>query len=211
MSTIEYYAHKEVDGVQGWNWISSDSGAWDGPKRDWEDSHKRLILSHVRGNMSELTAVQAGGNLGMYPRLLSRMFSKVYTFEPDPLNFRCLVSNCTDENVVKMQVALGRDFDFCYMNRLTMMNVGMHQVKVDNTAVIPVVPLDAFKIKNVGLLMLDLEGFEYSALLGAEQMIAESRPLLFCERPTPQVEQIIKDYGYRFIAESKLDNVYVPE
>ena len=40
---IEFYPNKVVDNVSGWYWISSDHGAWELPKNDWESSHKSKI------------------------------------------------------------------------------------------------------------------------------------------------------------------------
>ena len=34
--------------------------------------------------------IQAGGNVGVWPKKLSTIFDVVYTFEPDPENFNCL-------------------------------------------------------------------------------------------------------------------------
>ena len=39
------------------------------------------------------TAIQAGGNAGMYPVELANHFSRIFTFEPEPLNFFCLERN----------------------------------------------------------------------------------------------------------------------
>jgi hypothetical protein len=53
-------------------------------------------------------AVQAGGNCGVWPAALSKRFEFVYTFEPDPVNFRCLCANAPYENVYKFNAALGK-------------------------------------------------------------------------------------------------------
>lgn len=211
---IHYDPSKSVGGINGWYWVTTDSGAWFGPKDDWEQSHLPLIRHYIR-NPHNTTVVQAGGNLGMYPKLLSKLFAKVYTFEPDPLNFFCLNQNCVEENIVKMQAALGAEYGkTCVMNRLTMSNVGMHKV-VDNydqnLAIIPMIRLDTFEFKNVSLLMLDLEGYEYNALSGAYQLIQDNRPIIFLERPDQRtVDLLVNLHDYRQVAESKMDVVFAP-
>ncbi len=49
------------------------------------------VYPHVR---KFEVAVQAGGNCGLWPRELGQKFETVYTFEPDPVNFRCLCTTC---------------------------------------------------------------------------------------------------------------------
>ena len=71
-------------------------------------SHRNKLLKHIPVNRRR-DVVCAGGNQGLYPRLLSEIFENVYTFEPDPLSFHCLAANCQKSNIVKIQAALGRE------------------------------------------------------------------------------------------------------
>lgn len=50
--------------------------------------------------------VQAGGNCGMHVHKFVEHFDTIYTFEPDPLNFFCLVNNLPYTNVIKIQGCL---------------------------------------------------------------------------------------------------------
>ena len=205
MTNIKFFPEKNVDGIVGWNWIESDTGAWDGPKRDWETSHKPNIEKYC---LNFRTAIQAGGNQGMYPKLLSTMFHTVYTFEPDPLNFRTLVSNCTDDNIIKMQAALGSNNDFCVVNRCTMQNTGMHTVSTNQDGIVPVMQIDQFDFKNVDLIMLDLEGYEFNALVGAAKTIRLHKPVIFAERPTQEIVDLLAKWNYIQIAQSEMDGVF---
>jgi hypothetical protein len=36
-----------VAGIGPWYWIASDTGAWDGPKTDWENSHSQKWFNSV--------------------------------------------------------------------------------------------------------------------------------------------------------------------
>lgn len=208
MSGVKYFHGKECGGIQGWNWIDTDSGAWDGPKHDWESSHYPNIQKYV-SNFE--TVVQAGGNQGMYPRLLSRLFKKVYTFEPDPLNFKTLVTNCDQDNIVKMQAALGASDGFCEIHRRTMHNTGMHQVKSNPTEMIPLLALDmVFPIGfKVDLIMLDLEEYELYALYGMREILKKNKPVLFVERPTDSVFHFLTRLGYKSATTSAMDTIFV--
>ncbi len=42
------------------------------------------------------TAVQAGGNIGLWPRRLAQSFENVITFEPDAISIECLRQNVPD-------------------------------------------------------------------------------------------------------------------
>lgn len=209
---VEYYPDKQVGGIRGWYWIKTDSGAWDGPAKDWENHHLAKIQTLVK---NKGTAIQAGGNLGMYPRLLSHLFKRVYTFEPDPLNFYTLDMNTySHENIVKFQAAVGYEKGMCVVNRLTMSNVGMHKIETavdQKLAMIPIVRIDDFNIDDVGLIMLDTEGYEYQALLGATNTIERCRPVIFAERPTEQLHALMKLLRYQPMGLSAMDGVYIPE
>src|SRR5947207_3404035 len=113
-----------VDGLKpegGWVWPKKDSEAWLGPKLDWENSHKIKWMRHVRGHEC---VVQAGGCCGMYPFLLSHLFKRVYTFEPDHLNFYCLVQNTQRDNIYKMNVALGDQSRLVALHKSPPVNAG---------------------------------------------------------------------------------------
>lgn len=205
---INYYPEKTVGGITGWNWISTDTGAWDGPKSDWENYHCPSIIKYVK---SYRTVIQAGGNQGMYPRLLSRLFQNVYTFEPDPLNFKTLVLNSDNDNIIKFQAALGEKNDYCVVNRLTMTNTGMHMIKLSASGVVPVLSLDQTfaDMTNVDLVMLDLEGYEFNALQGMLRLIEQNKPAIFVERASRDVEYLLKNTGYSKAGTSSMDSVFV--
>lgn len=209
MITIQYYPDKTAGGIAGWHWISTDNGAWDGPKDDWEVAHKQNIIGMLQSTGKQFrTAVQAGGNQGMYPRLLSSMFENVYTFEPDTLNFAALVLNTPVDNVVKMQCGLGGRMGTCKVNQHTMTNTGMHTVSEGGR--VPLIPLDVLCLQNVDLLMLDLEGYEYQALQGTLQTIRTWMPVIFAERPSQEVATFLQEQGYKFVGMSKMDGVFIP-
>lgn len=147
----------------------------------------------------------------MYPRLLSRMFEQVYTFEPDPLNFQCLTMNCDKDNIIKMQAALGPTKSACFMNRLSMANVGMHQVTEHPNAIIPVIKCsDVVERNDVDLIMLDMEGYEDKAIYGLVNIIIKSEPLIMVERASQHMAKLLNDIaGYKSIGMSSMDEVFI--
>ena len=192
------------DGQDKWTWIASDTGAWDGPLNDFQSSHKSKYLKHCK---KFDTVVCAGGNQGMYPRSFSNIFSIVYTFEPDPLSFHCLVNNCQSENIVKIQAALGNSHDMIKVIRdPTMTNVGTHTV--DNGGFIPQLKIDDFNLFSVDLIQLDIEGYEIEALRGGMTTIEKFKPLITVERTNPSIESLLFPLGYKYVDNSYADTFY---
>jgi FkbM family methyltransferase len=121
------------------------------------------------------TAIQAGGNMGLWPRKMAERFERVWTFEPDTASRECLVKNVPKNVTVKME-ALGHYFGSC---QVIHKSLGSHRVFEGNG--VDVVPLDSFNFGDVDLLQLDIEGYEWHALMGAEWTIATGRPVIQLE------------------------------
>jgi len=167
----------EIEGIRNWLWITEDSGAWDGPKSDWGPL-KQGILNHVK---KFEVCIQAGGNCGMYPRLLSDMFKRVYTFEPDPLNFHCLAHNCQKDNIYKINAALGETNKLLSMYRNDMRNVGAHRVSDKGDTFIPTFTIDQLALEQCDYISLDCEGYEPNVIAGGMDTISRFLPVITME------------------------------
>jgi FkbM family methyltransferase len=186
--------HDTAGGIGPWVWQQADQGAWSIPKQDWEmeGGHGNVL----EGINPRRTVIQAGGNQGMYPRLLADRFEKVFTFEPDPLNFFCLTQNCQKTNIVKFQAALGSGFGSVSMNRPNRGNTGEHNVRPGSD--FPLVPIDAFGFQEVDLIMLDVELAELPALQGATETIKRCGPVIIVENgDRPPLVEFLVSLGYK--------------
>jgi FkbM family methyltransferase len=181
----------QVDGIGPWYWIRSDTGAWIGPKEDWEGSHRQKWLAPVR---DFTVCIQAGACQGMYPRLLSRHFRVVYAFEPDRLNFYVANLNCQYDSIHLFNAAVGKEAGFTGVARRFMDNVGMHQV--EGVGSIPIMAIDSLKLPVCGLIALDIEGYEFNALQGAVETINRCQPVVICEAPSLDSIALLKELGY---------------
>jgi len=197
--------NESVDGIKDWLWISSDNGAWDGPKMDWETSHKIKYFEHVK---KFDVCVQAGGNQGMYPRLLSEKFASVYTFEPDPLNFHCLVYNCQKMNIYKFNAALGDIAGDLFLSRGSMTNTGTHTVNNNNGFKIIQMTIDSLNLSACDLIALDIEGYEEQALKGAIKTIEKYKPVIAAERGVGSMQKVLEDLGYVYRGNSVSDQIF---
>jgi FkbM family methyltransferase len=127
-------------------------------------------------------AVQAGGNVGVWPRWLCLKFKYVYTFEPDPVNFRCMIANCPEENIIKFNAALGHQPGCVTIKKGDYRgedNCGGNHV--NGKGVIPTLRLDDLALPGCDLLQLDIEGYEFFALAGAKETILRCKPVVMIE------------------------------
>lgn len=196
-----------VDEVSNWTWPKDDNGAWDGPHEEWERSHRDAYLAASRGRD---VVVQAGGNCGLYPRLFAKYFKTVYTFEPDPLNFHCLVNNCQLDNVVKINGALGADNEMVRVIRTSPGNVGMHTVTAaDGERLVPQFTIDQLNLPACDFIQLDVEGFEANILRGALKTIEKYKPGISCENGTSRgIPELLAPLGYNCMTTVGADTIY---
>lgn len=170
----------DFEGAKGWTWISDPSDVtWPVIASDWVRHHKP-VLQRLFPNGGR-SVIMAGGNCGMYPALLSTVFKRVYTFEPDPIHFHCLVNNCQMPNVMKFQAALGSHRYHVGMKEPVPGNTGMAQVgKVDGDNIL-VMPVDSLALNELDLMFIDTEGFEEEVIEGAILTLERCKPKLILE------------------------------
>jgi len=184
----------------------------------WSYMHKHRIapeffdqlMTHVTGTG---VVVQAGGNCGQYVRQFSQRFDTVYTFEPDPTNFLCLTLNCGD-NVIKTQACVGNERKFVNTSK----GHDSGAIHVSGPGNLYTVIIDDMDLPACDLIQLDIEGYEYFALLGARRTIERYHPLLMLEWCAPwakrygvsfeQFEKLLGDLGYRQILTNMTDCIY---
>jgi FkbM family methyltransferase len=165
----------EVEQRQGWWWPRTDQRCW-----DYMQSHADVpqLLSEFVPIDQRCVVVQAGGNCGFYPRQYAKLFNRVYTFEPDWLNFYCLNLNVPEQNVVKLQSCLGQEHQTVGLN-IKSINRGKNFI--NGAGAYPVLRIDDLALNQCNLIQLDIEGYEYYALLGATETIAQFRPVIVVE------------------------------
>lgn len=150
--------------------------------------HVRDVHGNTGGNV-----IQAGGNCGVWPLALSPLFERVYTFEPDPLNFRALRYNTSAfPNIEARNVAIGAG------RGLVSMKLAPHELDncgaafVELGGDIPCVRVDDLKLQCIDLIYLDIEGFEIPAMQGMSETIDRCRPVIALED-----KGLSERYGWR--------------
>jgi FkbM family methyltransferase len=151
--------------------------------------------------------VQAGGNCGFYPKQYAKLFKTVYTFEPEWLNFHCLNLNVTEPNVIKNQSCLG---DKHQLVNLAIKEKNRGKNYINGAGILPTYCIDDLNLEVCNLIHLDIEGYEYFALRGAENTIKKCRPVIvvemwdkldnrFGENINEKTMQYLSDMKYTYI------------
>jgi FkbM family methyltransferase len=205
------YSDKLIFLEDRWHWRSDDTDLK--CFKGWKEENQLLnVLSKYLDKKDVM--VQAGGNCGMQVDKFAKEFGMVYTFEPDPINFHCLVNNCQKDNIFKLNAALGNKHAMICMNDpvkdLTTLtdNSGMNSVAVDQSGNTPQLMIDDLELNHCNLIWLDIEGYEIRALMGAENTIDKFKPVIMAERASEEVRQYLSAWNYMQIDTSNLDCVF---
>ena len=198
------------------NGIRSEYVEIDGQKLflDKEDS---LMLS-IKNKEHELTEIKyikqiikngdtvldLGANIGVYTLIFAKLVGKsghVFAFEPDPSNFEILSKNIKEnkhENVTLVQKAVSEKNDKIKLY-VSKRNHASHRIfdseEKRNSIEIDVITLDTY-FKNfkkpINFIKIDVEGVEGATLLGASNIIKNSKDLVIMMEYFPKW---IKKYG----------------
>jgi len=201
---LVYVNEEEIDGQAGWLWPKADLYGWRGIFANWRAEHRWAYLEHIR-NFG--VVVQAGGHCGLFPRLFAGLFQRVYTFEPDALNFHCLVHNCQRDNVFKMNAALGAECKMIALQKFKEPgNTGTHVI--NGQGFIPMLTVDCMNFDACDFLQVDVEGYEINVLKGAKKTIQKFKPVLSVERTNKEIEDFLNQFGYNRGRTVELDTIY---
>lgn len=207
-----------------WYWPKVDNIGVHGAWMPLTDEHAKTPYKIAEKCKARRVIVQAGGNCGAYIKKYAELFDHVYTFEPHPVNFYCLNLNVTEPNVHKFQAAVGYERNLvCVKNDINFgdgtNNAGAYYVREGGN--IPTLRIDDLNLQVCDAIQLDIEGFEYFALRGAEETIKRCRPIIvleFCWEiryniTKEQVDSYLISLGYDpydEIEDTQGDHLYLP-
>lgn len=162
-----------------------------------------LILEH-----DVKMCVDGGAHIGTLTAAMLTAGANVLAFEPNPDACACLKANCTnlaaasDAAFVIIQAALGRHPGTTgfHVND----NAGASHCGGPGDTVVDY--LDMYQDMPIGLVKLDVEGWETEALEGGSEMIRKNRPILIVEHNAaaaqrlgryPSLFERLDRFGYR--------------
>jgi FkbM family methyltransferase len=142
----------------------------------------------------------------------------IYGFEPDPINYKeCLKNLSLNEfkNIKVSNIGLGNENNEFDLYEDSDGNRGGNRISFDRNnskrkSRITVEKLDDWSKKNqvvdIDLIKIDVEGFEYKALMGGEYLIRKNMPILFIELDDNNLKNVgdsaqglvklLEDWGY---------------
>ncbi len=140
-----------------------------------ERQERALLMEFIRPGM---TVVDVGANIGFYTGFLAKLVGetgRVYAFEPSPYNFELLTRYTRSSNVTAAQAAVGDKTGEISLYLSDKLNVDhrTYQSGEGRTEIrVPSYRLDDyFKDQKVDFIKMDIQGFEYQALLGMKNIL----------------------------------------
>jgi FkbM family methyltransferase len=185
-----------------------------------ELSHLDTVIALVPGRTA---CVQAGANLGVFPRHLSQHFAACYVFEPAADLFDKMLRNAPAENIIRFQAALGDTRGLVGTSRVRRdgkpdAHEGITHVVPGGT--IPTLLVDDLGLPVLDLLYLDIEGEELPALRGAVATLARCRPVVaveinknlkYVDVKEADIYAFFDAQRYRHLMSVGSDHVFLPE
>lgn len=150
-----------------------------------------------------MKVLDIGANIGCISQALEHEGYDVVAFEPQPEVFNLLRKNFSGESY---NIGLGSKFETAKMpkfryddkNNVGSMSIGASGIL--GTIDVEVRTVDSFNFENVGLMKIDVEGYEEEVLRGAVDTIARCSPILYIEddraSKSYSLHKFLKELGY---------------
>ena len=179
-----------------------------------------LISNLVKSTQN---SIDIGANLGLFTFFMSRASKHVFAFEPNPYPLENL-KGLVDSNVTVLPIALGNNDGPVEIkiphhrkgwssNGASLASKEINDGKIIN---IQCRKLDSLNIENIGLIKIDVEGFEIEVIRGAKETILKNKPVMIIEneivhtKDTNELFTTMNEFGYdKYICNSigKLEKV----
>lgn len=175
------------------------------------------MLRHVRRRG---TAIQAGAHVGLWPAVLSQHFQRVVSCEPLAQLATVAREGAPYANVAIKEVALGAE---CGRLRIAVPGAekmarfsGSATICPAGDAEIDVITIDSLAERDVGAVLLDIEGHELPALEGARRTLEEWHPVVVVEenakslrhRAAGAVDEFLAPFGYVRVGAYRADIIF---
>jgi FkbM family methyltransferase len=152
--------------------------------------------------------VEVGANVGTHTVALARQAAQqrreMFAFEPQPFIFQNLCANLALNGITNVRAwpwACGAKAETVYFSSPdynapgNFGGVSMHASPANQDIAIPCVRLDDVLADHpVGLIKIDVEGFELHTLHGAVSLLAASRPVLYLENDRDDKSQALIEW-----------------
>lgn len=169
------------------------------------DESEFLVMLAGKAGKDKLM-LDIGANIGVISQALEYSGFTVEAFEPQPEVFELLRENIKGK---AHNTALGAkagelampNLDYSQANNFGGISVNTAS-KSRGAIKVPVATLDSFNYQNVGLIKIDVEGFEEEVLKGAVETIKRCSPIMYIEddrvEKSASLHKFLAELGYRF-------------
>lgn len=204
---------------------ASDPGFAEHPLHGWSAQLPEIIRT-VKLCKQRRLAIDVGAHIGIWSAELSRHFDIVHAFEPVQENFACLMENVARFSVCIHPNALGDREGYCEMFSPRDGNSGMAYASENlyegsgRVSTVPMQTLDSHQFRDVGLIKIDVEGYEGRVLMGALRTIVASQPVIVFEdnglgpkrygRDWIDPKPILRELLYKKALRIRKDEIWVP-
>lgn len=172
----------------------------------YEHSMLDFIRQRWSNKDASLVFIDAGACLGNHTLYFSIIMQReVYSFEPHGKNFSILEQNLAANNAGchAINKALGDRTGFKKLMHIHGGNSGMFRIDESGNETVEVTTIDKSipKGKAVGLIKIDVEGYNLPVLRGAKRVIRRDHPEVYIECATnsdlAEADSYLKPLGYR--------------
>lgn len=181
----------------------------------FEIDHLNTALKYVK---NWRFAIDVGANYGSWSRYMAKRFEAVFSYEAVYGIYECMVKNIKDTpNVEPFNVAIGD------MQRSVSVGEGKRYDNYGCATYIgngdtPMISIDSLELEHLDFLKLDIEGYEYYALLGAKETIKRCNPVIIFEEnlrgmlehqvPEGKCAEFLEGLGATFLEKCNKDFIY---
>lgn len=204
--------------IRGMQWPDAQKEHWvySLPERDgllqFGDEIRNTAIGLCR---RKRLAIDGGAHVGLWTLPMAQEFKEVIAFEPQPENADCLAINAELENVTIHRTALAETEGHGNLEGHPSKTVGWSLAKFREGQIAYVVrkmTIDSLEFKCLDFLKLDVEGYEYEALVGGRETIIRHRPVIVIEEkldPNCRASKLLGDWGMRFINQVRYDRLFI--
>ena len=189
--------------LKGYKWIESRNYGRAYSKGYYEPDVLRCLAHFLE---KESIFFDIGGHAGYLSLYGSRLADKVYTFEPDKINFsffKKIIHLNSVKNIFPFNVGIGSKEGKLFFQSGSTSSTG--RVSDQGTIPIDVISIDEFieanDISRLDVIKIDVEGFGAEVLKGMKMTLRKFRPVIFCEvHNIDEFDEVRKlvEFGYVF-------------
>jgi len=180
---------------------------------EYEQKQRKTILEHIP---QKNTFVDVGANVGVWSITLQQHFKHVVSYEPSKRNVKCLENNVQGKTEIR-NTALS-DFNGESQFHDEIKNCGNSKLWAESSQTglynVPVRKLDDENIENISLIKMDVQGYEWQVIQGAQNVIETQQPWIAFEvsADVDVICKFLEDRNYDMIDnKSKRILIYAPK